>query len=252
MGFSKEKILYLLFLFSLAAKSAAQVGFKCTQNPSSTCNSLVGYKTPNATTLSHLQNFFGVKDFNSLLGANNLPFFTPSKYTVKKDAVVKIPFPCKCSNGTGVSNKKPIYTIQRGDWLDHIARDVFLALVTYQQIVAVNNITDGNKILVGQELQIPLPCSCDDVGGEKVVHYGHVVESGSSLDLIAQEYGTTMTTLMTLNSIAKASSLMAGQVLDVPLKGTESPDDNYASRISLSWSLLRISLPLIMLSVHLN
>ncbi|KDP42014.1 hypothetical protein JCGZ_03077 [Jatropha curcas] len=363
MGFSKEKILYLLFLFSLAAKSAAQVGFKCTQNPSSTCNSLVGYKTPNATTLFHLQNFFGVKDLNSLLGANNLPFSTPSNYTIKKDAVVKIPFPCKCSNGTGVSDGKQIYTVQKDDGLFYIANNVYMGLVTYPQIQEFNRIPNADRITVGQKLRIPLPCSCDEVEGERVVHYGHLVEEGSTTAEIAKDFGTTDDVLFKLNGIANDSQLIAGTTIDIPLKacnssvsttsidypllvpngtyfftanscvkcncdaannwtlqcepsgfrpaakstwstcpsmrcdgatslllsnttttgcntstcayagfssqnilttlatvstcpatgpGIESPDDNYASRISLSWSFLRISLPLIMLSVHLN
>ncbi|XP_012067148.1 lysM domain-containing GPI-anchored protein 2 isoform X1 [Jatropha curcas] len=361
MILSSAPLLLSLLLFAALATSSLSQPFKCTT--SGQCNALIDYVAPNSTTISDIRTLFSIKNLRSILGANNLPLSTSPNQTIAAAQTIKIPFPCKCSNGTGISNKKPIYTVQPGDGLDHIARDVFSALVTYEQIAAVNNIPDVNKILVGQELQIPLPCSCDDVGGEKVVHYGHVVESGSSLDLIAQEYGTTMTTLMTLNSITNASSLKAGQVLDVPLKacnssvsttsidypllvpngtyfftanscvkcncdaannwtlqcepsgfrpaakstwstcpsmrcdgatslllsnttttgcntstcayagfssqnilttlatvstcpatgpGIESPDDNYASRISLSWSFLRISLPLIMLSVHLN
>jgi LysM repeat protein len=124
-----------------------------------------------------------------------------------------------CINNTGLSNKQPIYTVQKDDGLYHIAAEVFSGLVTYQEIAAVNNVTDVNLIEVGQELWIPLPCSCDDVDGVKVVHYGHVVEAGSSLEFIAQEYGTSRNTLMKLNGIANGSSLLAGQVLDVPLQG---------------------------------
>ncbi len=83
----------------------------------------------------------------------------------------------------------------------------------------VNGIPDPDKILVGQELWIPLPCSCDEVAGTKVVHYGHVVEAGSSVEKIAMTYGTTEDILLQLNGIVNASQLLAGQVLDVPLKG---------------------------------
>jgi len=44
------------------------------------------------------------------------------------------------------------------------------------------------------------------------------VEAGSSLELIAQEYGTSTDTLVKLNGV-NDSSLLAGQVLDVPLQG---------------------------------
>jgi len=123
-----------------------------------------------------------------------------------------------CINNTGHSNKQPIYTVQKDDGLFHIAAEVFSGLVTYQEIAAVNNISDVNLIKVGQKLLIPLPCNCDDVDGVKVVHYGHVVEAGSSLELIAQEYGTSTDTLVKLNGV-NDSSLLAGQVLDVPLQG---------------------------------
>jgi LysM repeat protein len=76
------------------------------------------------------------------------------------------------------------------------------------------------KIDVGQKLWIPLPCSCDDVDGVKVVHYGHLVVAGSTVEGIAEQYGTTSATLLSLNQMANASDLKAAQVLDVPLKGS--------------------------------
>jgi LysM repeat protein len=81
-------------------------------------------------------------------------------------------------------------------------------------------VADVNKIEVGQELWIPLPCSCDDVDGVKVVHYGHLVDAGSTVEGIAEQYGTTAATLLSLNQMANASDLKASQVLDVPLKGS--------------------------------
>jgi LysM repeat protein len=67
-------------------------------------------------------------------------------------------------------------------------------------------------------LQIPLPCSCDMVGVDPVVHYGHVVAAGSSITSIATAFGTREDTLMKLNGITDPKSLQAGQVLDVPLR----------------------------------
>lgn len=95
-----------------------------------------------------------------------------------------------------------------------------MGLVTFQEIQAVNNIPDANTIEVGQSLWIPLPCSCDDVDGEKVVHYGHVVAAGSSVEGIAQQYNTSQETLLRLNNLTSPQDLLAGAVLDVPLRGT--------------------------------
>jgi hypothetical protein len=78
----------------------------------------------------------------------------------------------------------------------------------------VNNITEGQK------LWIPLPCNCDDVDAITVVHYGLLVKSGSSVEGIAELYGTTPATLLSLNHMTNASDLKADQVLDVPLKGS--------------------------------
>jgi LysM repeat protein len=80
-------------------------------------------------------------------------------------------------------------------------------------------LADVNKIEVGKKLRIPLPCSCDDVDGVKVVHYGHLVDAGSTVEGIAEQYGTTSATLLSLNQMTNASELKAAQVLDVPLKG---------------------------------
>ncbi|GFY89818.1 hypothetical protein Acr_07g0000150 [Actinidia rufa] len=111
----------------------------------------------------------------------------------------------------------PLYTVVPDDGLYHIAAEVFKGLVTYQRIQEVNKISDANLIVVGQKLWIPLPCSCDELFGDRVVNYGHVVEPGSSLEKIAQRYNTSEDTLRTLNSLDPITELMAG-VLDVPLK----------------------------------
>lgn len=110
----------------------------------------------------------------------------------------------------------------KDDGLFHIASQVFSGLVDYPQIVAVNHIKDANLIFVGQKLWIPLPCSCDDVDGQQVVHYGHVVASGSSVSQIAAEFGTSSETLMRVNNISDPRSLIAGQVLDVPIRACSS------------------------------
>ncbi|KAF4357660.1 hypothetical protein F8388_007196 [Cannabis sativa] len=213
-------ILLSLFFISahLVAQSAAQTPPTFTCSKKATCQALVDYVVPNATTLDGIQTLFGIKKLYSLLGANGRPTSTPRTAPVAAKETIKIPFRCICKNGTGVSNRVPTYTVKKGDGLDHIARDIFSTLVSYQQIAAVNGIKDVNLIEVGQKLWIPLPCSCDDFNGTQVVHYGHVVQAGNSMEGIAQDFGTTEEALLKLNGIANSSELMAGQVLDVPLK----------------------------------
>lgn len=212
--------LLLVFLSHSTTTTTAQPpfppSFKCTTT--TTCTALVGYKPSNSTTLATIQSLFQIKTYSSLLGVNNFPNTTPPNQVVSSNQTVRIPFPCRCNGGKGLSNKVPQYTVVKDDWLSTIATQKFGGLVTYQQIQAVNNIPNPNLILVNQTLWIPLPCSCDDVDGKSVVHYGHVVAQRSSVDSIADEFGTTSQTLMSLNGITDPKKLLAGQVLDVPLK----------------------------------
>ncbi|KAL6346924.1 hypothetical protein AAG906_003041 [Vitis piasezkii] len=233
---SATLLLALFFLSVLTTVPKVQAAFTCNSTTrSTTCSALIDYVSPNTTTLSAIQTLFDVKNLRTLLGANSLPTSTsPNQSVAAKDKIV-IPFRCRCSNGTGISNHRPVYTVQKDDGLYHIAAEVFAGLVTYQEIQAVNNISDANLIEVGQELWIPLPCSCDEVNGSKVVHYGHVVEAGSSVELIAEEYGTTQETLLRLNGITDPKNLQAGAVLDVPLKACTSM---VANNNSLDYPLL--------------
>ncbi|KAJ4966540.1 hypothetical protein NE237_018389 [Protea cynaroides] len=209
---------FMAFLSTLIVPSTA-LGFNCSSsNENTTCNALIDYVSPNTTTLANISSLFSVSNFYNLLGANSYALSTSSSTIIKANSTIKIPFPCRCTNGTGISNKIPVYTVVKNDGLDHIAREVYSGLVTYQEIAIVNNISNVNIINIGQQLWIPLRCSCDKVDGDQVVHYGHVVVKGSSVEQIAQEYDTTESTLLKLNGMSNANELQASQVLDVPLK----------------------------------
>ncbi|KAI3446334.1 hypothetical protein Pfo_002999 [Paulownia fortunei] len=228
MGSSKRLLFSTLLLFITISSlnfSFAQQPFRCS-SAGATCNAVVDYVSPNATTLSAIRILFTIKNLRSILGANNLPLSTPANFSIAANQTIKIPFPCICNSGTGISNRRPNYTVVAGDGLYHIAAEVFSGLVTFQEIQAVNNISDPNLIGVGQILWIPLPCSCDDVDGHKVVHYGHVVAPGSSVEGIAQQYNTSQDTLLRLNNLTSPQALMAGAVLDVPLRTCSSMVNN--------------------------
>ncbi|KAI3850214.1 hypothetical protein MKX03_012108 [Papaver bracteatum] len=216
MLFSKF-LLCILILFTQAFSPLKSQGFTCTTTTK--CRSQVGYLPVNVTTLSKIATLFEIKDFNSLLGANNLPLDTPPSQSVAVNATVKIPFTCSCNNGTGISEKSPIYKVKPGDFLDHIAREIFSL---HQEIAAVNNISNPDLIDDGQLLWIPLPCSCDNLDGNQVVHYAHVVvrHNGNgdveTLDMIARELGVTVESILKLNDGKEEPD--AETVLDVPLR----------------------------------
>lgn len=210
---------FLLSTFSLLPPSQAQSGFKCAAKGAK-CKSVVGYTATNATTFAALKTLFAVRNLRAILGLNDFPLSTPPSSAVPANSTVKIPVNCICNAaGVGVSNRQPVYTVQRGDGLDFIATNIFGRLVKYQDIQKVNNISNPDMIKVGQRLWIPLPCSCDDLSGEQVVHYAHLVREGSTVEGIAEEFGVQNEVLLSVNGIANASQLMAGQVIDVPLRG---------------------------------
>ncbi|CAA7055619.1 unnamed protein product [Microthlaspi erraticum] len=190
--------------------------FKC-DGSTYTCRSLVGYSSKNATTLGHIQVLFSVKKLCSILEANSLPHSTSPGKLVNENQVVRIPVPCYCSNGTGVSNRVPIYTVKEGDSLFSIASDIFGDLV-HKKIREVNSIPSTRGINIGQKLWIPLPCSCDKLAGQDVVHYAHVVKQGSSLAEVAAKFGTDVATLARLNGISVDEALNVDHPMDVPLR----------------------------------
>ncbi|KAK1273900.1 Chitin elicitor-binding protein [Acorus gramineus] len=212
--------LFLLLAASLSYSSAVQ--FSCTSSPTATCQSMIGYTPANSTTLSSVQSLFGVRSLLSLLGANGLPLSASPNQSVPAGSPVRVPIPCACSNGTGASDREPVYVVKKGDGLDFIARTIFSGFVKYQEIAAANGIADPNKIQLGQKLRIPLPCSCDDVDGLPTVHYGHVVAAGSTVAQIASAFGTREDTLLRLNGMDGPKKLQAGQILDVPLRACAS------------------------------
>ncbi|KAI3947763.1 hypothetical protein MKX01_034428 [Papaver californicum] len=219
----------ILLLFVLTVSSAKSIGFTCKSNTTSKCKSLAGYVSPNATALSSIVSLFGLTDFNSLLGANNLPVRTKPSKSVAAKETIKIPFTCSCKNGTGISDKGPIYKVQSGDSLYHIAVDLFGLLITTDEIAAVNNISNPELIVANQLLRIPLPCNCDDVDGNQVLHYAHQVSPNRTLEMIAKEFGATEESLLTLNNLTDAKQLKAESILDVPLRVCTSMIRNTSS-----------------------
>jgi LysM repeat protein len=97
------------------------------------------------------------------------------------------------------------HTITRGESLWEIAQHYG---VTEAAIRAANGIS-GNRILVGDKLEIPVG---SEPGG--VLHY--TVKRGDSLWVIASRLGTTVEEIRASNGMDTAR-IYAGQVLAVPL-----------------------------------
>ncbi|CAN1266620.1 LysM domain-containing GPI-anchored protein 2 [Linum perenne] len=230
-------LLLLITIFTLSTSPTSAASFQCNSSPSK-CQSLVDYISPVNTTATFaaVQTIYSIPDIRSLFGANNLPLSTPPNQTIPPKQSIKIPFPCRCRGGYGVSDRVPVYTMKKGDVLDDVAAEVFSGVVIAEEIVAVNNVAGKDLISVGERLWVPLPCNCDDVDGRKVVHYGHVAENGSSVEGIAERFGSSVEALMSVNGLKNGSGLVAGQVLDVPLRACNSSirPDSEDSQLALA------------------
>lgn len=94
--------------------------------------------------------------------------------------------------------------VKAGDSLWRIAKNYG---TTVEAIRKANNLT-GDLIRVGQVLSIPV--------AETQPYTEYTVKAGDSLWRIANQYNTTVETLMTLNGLT-SDLLMIGQVLKVPV-----------------------------------
>ncbi len=114
------------------------------------------------------------------------------------------------------------YTVQAGDTLSAIA--VRFA-VTQAALLAANNLTDANAIVVGQTLTIP------DSGGttttmtnkassgvqvSRTTSQTYTVQAGDSLSAIAVRFGVTQAALLAANKLTDANSIIVGQTLTIP------------------------------------
>jgi LysM repeat protein len=126
------------------------------------------------------------------------------------------------------------YTIQKGDSLSKIAAK---AGVSVREISELNNITDPNKIRVGQKILLPahaksLPSSPAPAAESKpkakksegpATASGdtHVVQSGDTLGKLASRYGTSVAAFKSVNNL-KGDTIRIGQKLVIPAAGSKA------------------------------
>jgi LysM repeat protein len=106
------------------------------------------------------------------------------------------------------------YTVQAGDTLFSIAQRYG---ITVEALARANNITNVNRLDIGQVLTIPaegdMPAS-DDPGEERI----HVVQRGETFYRIALNYGFTVEELASYNNIADPTRIDVGQQIRIPAR----------------------------------
>ena len=124
----------------------------------------------------------------------------------------------KLSSGSTVSNVVYLstasaagsYTVKSGDSLSAIAARYGMS---YETLARLNNISDPNRIYVGQTLNL-------GTSGYTSHHYAassssnggsYTIQAGDTLSAIAARYGMSYETLARLNNISDPNRIVAGQ-----------------------------------------
>jgi LysM repeat protein len=137
------------------------------------------------------------------------PTPTPTPTPTRTPAVATTPAPAPATSSA------TSYTVKSGDTLSGIAARFG---TTTRKLMNLNNITDANRIRIGQELRLP-GASAETVAPAPAPAPSartYTIKSGDSLSGIAARFGTTTRKLMNLNNITDANRIRIGDVLKLP------------------------------------
>jgi len=109
------------------------------------------------------------------------------------------------------SNGPLIHRVQRGETLADIAARYG---VSVEQLIALNNLREGNRLYTNQRLVIR-PAAAPDDGRTKV----YVVKRGDTLYRIARRFGTSVAAIQRANKL-RGTVIYVGQRLKIPTKSS--------------------------------
>lgn len=107
-----------------------------------------------------------------------------------------------------VKSSDTTYIVQSGDTLSAIAARYG---TTYQNLAAINNIPDPNRIYPGQEIVIDGAAA--EAPAASAVYY--TIQPGDTLSGIAERYGTSYQYLAYINGISNPNKIYAGDTIRV-------------------------------------
>jgi len=122
------------------------------------------------------------------------------------------------------------YTVKSGDTLSRIARAFG---VSTSELAKVNNLSNPDRILVGQRLWIPSSPSSTPPASEATAvpsaapaagtELEYVVQSGDTLSRIATRFGVSTRALAEANGISDINLITVGSRLRIPAAGAAQP-----------------------------
>ncbi|MCQ2604864.1 MAG: LysM peptidoglycan-binding domain-containing protein [Spirochaetia bacterium] len=177
------------------------------------------YTMKSGDTLSSVAKKYGVT-VNDILKVNNIK----NPNNVYKGTKITIPEKNKVSSAPAQKVTYETYTVKKGDSLSLIADKTRCPL---KDVMSANNITNVNKIYVGQKLRIPrvttasVPTSASKTA-EKITYETYTVKKGDNLSLIADKNKCTLQDVMSANNITNVNKIYVGQKLRIPRVTTAS------------------------------
>ena len=97
---------------------------------------------------------------------------------------------------------------------------VYASLVSSDQLPEANSISDPLVLDVGQNLVVPLPCTCFNGSDNSLpaIYLSYVVRPVDTLAAIAARYFPTLTDLLNVNAMG-STAINDGDILAVPIPG---------------------------------
>lgn len=194
----------------------------------------MGYTLYTDLKVSEVASLFGI-DPISLLTANNIDISYPDveNHILPSQLFVKVPISCSCVDGIRKSVSTH-YKARPSDSLSSIAESIYGGLVSADQLREANSISDPSVLDVGQNLVVPLPCTCFNNTDNSLpaIYLSYVVQPVDTLVGIGARYHTTITDLMNVNAMG-STSIAPGDILSVPLSACASNFPIYASDYGL-------------------
>jgi LysM repeat protein len=176
------------------------------------------YTVQRGDSLGSIAQRFGVKTKDIL--AVNPSITNPDVLAVGQQ--IKLPSgpslsaPAASSGSSGATQGAATgntYVVQRGDTLSTIAKRLGVTLAALQQ---ANNISNPDRITVGQKLVVPGGGAAPAASSPTNPARTYTVRKGDTMSSIAVKFGITVAQLQAANGISDPNKITVGAVLKIP------------------------------------